>query len=250
LAHAVGNVPLQLHDWNVDFACWCSYKYLNSGPGGIAGIFVHESHAEVYTRNRLAGWWGHDKITRFEMVNGNDSSVTVDCLSSCDTESDAAFLCTDLILPPIFFFFLLVEFKPMAGAAGFQHSNPSVLTTTALLGSLSVFEKTSLQDMRAKSYLLTGYLYHLLTTEFSKDVLEIISPADPEQRGCQLSLLFKQGKMIKIFDGLVARAIVGDERKPDVIRVAPTSLYSRFEDVRKFVVELKELVAQIYGTST
>ncbi|KAF9365346.1 Kynureninase (L-kynurenine hydrolase) [Mortierella sp. NVP85] len=210
LAHAAGNVPLKLHDWNVDFACWCSYKYLNSGPGGIAGIFVHESHAEVYTRNRLAGWWGHDKITRFEMVN---------------------------------------EFKPMAGAAGFQHSNPSVLTTTALLGSLSVFEKTSLQDMRAKSYLLTGYLFHLLTTEFSKDVLEIITPADPEQRGCQLSLLFKQGKMIKVFDGLIARAIVGDERKPDVIRVAPTSLYSRFEDVRKFVVELKELVAQIYGTS-
>ncbi|KAG0246335.1 pyridoxal phosphate-dependent transferase [Mortierella sp. GBAus27b] len=208
LAHAAGNVPVQLHDWNVDFACWCSYKYLNSGPGGIAGIFVHERHAEVYTRNRLAGWWGHDKVSRFEMIN---------------------------------------EFKPMAGAAGFQHSNPSVLTTTALLGSLSVFEKTSMQDMRAKSYLLTGYLYHLLVTEFSSNVLEIITPADPEQRGSQLSLVFKRGKMIEIFEGLEARGIVGDERKPDVIRVAPTALYTRFEDVRKFVVELKDLVTVIYG---
>ncbi|KAF9105519.1 Kynureninase (L-kynurenine hydrolase) [Mortierella sp. AM989] len=208
LAHAAGNVPVQLHDWNVDFACWCSYKYLNSGPGGIASIFVHERHANDLDRNRLAGWWGHDKATRFDMVN---------------------------------------VFKPMTGAAGFQHSNPSVLTTSALLGSLSVFEMTSIQEMRAKSLLLTGYLYHLLTTEISKDVLEIITPTDPEQRGCQLSLVFKRGKMIDIFEGLAAKGIIGDERKPDVIRVAPTPLYSRFEDVRQFVVELKELIATIYN---
>ncbi|KAG0365085.1 kynureninase [Gamsiella multidivaricata] len=207
LAHAAGNVPVQLHDWNVDFACWCSYKYLNSGPGGIAGIFVHERHANDFGRNRLAGWWGHDKGTRFDMVN---------------------------------------EFKPIPGAAGFQHSNPSVLTTSALLGSLSVFEKTTMQDMRAKSYLLTGYLYHLLITEFSTDVLDIITPSDPEQRGCQLSLVFKRGKMMEIFEELAKKAIIGDERKPDVIRVAPTPLYSRFEDVRRFVVELKELVKEIY----
>ncbi|KAG0042785.1 Kynureninase (L-kynurenine hydrolase) [Gryganskiella cystojenkinii] len=208
LAHAAGNVPVQLHDWNVDFACWCSYKYLNSGPGGIAGIFVHERHADDFARNRLAGWWGHDKATRFDMIN---------------------------------------VFKPMPGAAGFQHSNPSVLTTSALLGSLSVFEQTSMKEMRQKSFLLTGYLHHLLTTEFSTDVLEIITPTDPEQRGCQLSLVFKRGKMMEIFDGLAARAIIGDERKPDVIRIAPTPLYSRFEDVRRFVVELKELVTEKYA---
>ncbi|KAK3838825.1 MAG: pyridoxal phosphate-dependent transferase [Linnemannia gamsii] len=207
LAHAAGNVPVQLHDWNVDFACWCSYKYLNSGPGGIAGIFVHERHATNFDRNRLAGWWGHDKATRFDMVN---------------------------------------EFKPIAGAAGFQHSNPSVLTTSALLGSLSVFEKTTMKDMRAKSLLLTGYLYHLLTTEFTTDVLDIITPADPEQRGAQLSLVFKRGKMMEIFEGLSKRAIIGDERKPDVIRIAPTPLYTRFEDVRLFIVALKELVAEVY----
>ncbi|KAG0306872.1 Kynureninase (L-kynurenine hydrolase) [Dissophora globulifera] len=175
LAHAAGNVPTQLHDWNVDFACWCSYKYLNSGPGGIAGIFVHERYATDFGRNRLAGWWGHDKVTRFDMVN---------------------------------------EFKPIPGAAGFQHSNPSVLASTALLGSLSVFEKTSMQEMRAKSYLLTGYLYHLLTTEFTSDILEIITPTDPEQRGCQLSLVFKDGKMMEVFDELSARGVIGDERKP------------------------------------
>ncbi|KAG0028945.1 Kynureninase (L-kynurenine hydrolase) [Podila clonocystis] len=207
LAHAAGNVPVQLHDWNVDFACWCSYKYLNSGPGGIAGIFVHERHAKDLNRNRLAGWWGHDKATRFDMVN---------------------------------------VFKPMEGAAGFQHSNPSVLTTSALLGSLSVFEQTTMTEMRQKSYLLTGYLYHLLTTEFSKDVLDIITPAEPEHRGAQLSLVFKRGKMMEVFDGLAKRGIIGDERKPDVIRIAPTPLYTRFEDVRQFVVELKKLVAELY----
>lgn len=137
-------------------------------------------------------------------------------------------------------------FKPMEGAAGFQHSNPSVLTTSALLGSLSVFEKTTMTEMRQKSYLLTGYLYHLLTTEFSKDVLEIITPAEPEHRGAQLSLVFKRGKMMEVFDGLAKRGIIGDERKPDVIRIAPTPLYTRFEDVRQFVVELKKLVAEIY----
>ncbi|KAF9426531.1 Kynureninase (L-kynurenine hydrolase) [Entomortierella beljakovae] len=208
LAHAAGNVPVQLHDWNVDFACWCSYKYLNSGPGGIAGIFVHERHGSNLDRNRLAGWWGHDKETRFDMVN---------------------------------------VFKPIPGAAGFQHSNPSVLTTSALLGSLTVFEMTTMQEMRTKSYLLTGYLYHLLTTEFSKDTLDIITPADPEQRGCQLSLVFKNGKMMEIFEGMEARGIIGDERRPDVIRVAPTPLYNRFEDVRRFVVELKELIAEAYN---
>ncbi|KAF9425275.1 Kynureninase (L-kynurenine hydrolase) [Podila epigama] len=207
LAHAAGNVPVQLHDWNVDFACWCSYKYLNSGPGGIAGIFVHERHAKDFSRNRLAGWWGHDKVTRFDMVN---------------------------------------VFKPMEGAAGFQHSNPSVLTTSALLGSLSVFEKTSMSAMRQKSFLLTGYLYHLLTTEISSDALDILTPADPEQRGAQLSLVFAHGKMMEIFDGLASRGIIGDERKPDVIRIAPTPLYTRFEDVRLFVVELKALVAEFY----
>jgi len=101
-------------------------------------------------------------------------------------------------------------------------------------------------EMRAKSLLLTGYLYHLLTTEFTSDILEIITPADPAQRGAQLSLVFKRGKMMQIFEGLEKRAIIGDERKPDVIRIAPTPLYSRFEDVRFFVANLKELVAEIY----
>jgi kynureninase len=136
----------------------------------------------------------------------------------------------------------------MAGAAGFQHSNPSVLCTSALLGSLSVFEKTNMEELRAKSKLLTAYLHHLLTTEFSAERhLDIITPTDPEQRGAQLSLVFKKGKMMEIFDRLCANAIIGDERKPDVIRIAPAPLYCRFEDVRFFVTELKTLVAEVYA---
>lgn len=158
-----------------------------------------------------------------------------------------------------------IVFKPMVGAAGFQHSNPSVLCTSALLGSLSVFEQTTMADLRAKSKLLTGYLEHLLRTEITttrtastagstpagsqpERVLDIITPQDPEQRGAQLSLVFRgEGKMMEIFDRLMQNAIIGDERKPDVIRVAPAPLYCRFEDVRFFVIELKKLVAEVYA---
>ncbi|KAI8069753.1 kynureninase [Gilbertella persicaria] len=211
LAHAVGNVPLQLHDWNVDFACWCSYKYLNSGAGGIAGLFIHEKYKSDVSRPRLAGWWGHQKENRFEM---------------------------------------LPEFVPSEGASGYQVSNPSIFTTVSLLGSLQIFEAAGgIQALRQKSLLLTGYLEKLLLnelqTEFENDTIRILTPSDPTQRGCQLSLEFPEC-MMDVFDALHERGVIVDERKPTVIRVAPTPLYNTFKDVYCFVMQLKEAMKQVY----
>ncbi|KAI8359971.1 kynureninase [Blakeslea trispora] len=211
LAHAVGNVPLQLHDWNVDFACWCSYKYLNSGAGGIAGLFVHEKYKNDTSRPRLAGWWGYQKETRFEM---------------------------------------LPEFIPSEGASGYQVSNPSIFTTVSLLGSLEVFEAAGGVDaLRQKSCLLTGYLEQLLlselSTEFKNDTIRILTPSDLHQRGCQLSLEFPE-HMMDVFDGLHDRGVIVDERKPTVIRVAPTPLYNTFKDVHCFVMQLKEVMHEVF----
>ncbi|KAL1650434.1 Kynureninase (L-kynurenine hydrolase) [Diplodia intermedia] len=214
LAHAVGNVPLQLHDWNVDFAAWCNYKYMNGGPGVIGGLFVHSRHTAVNTtssttdqpgyRPRLSGWWGHDKSTRFQMRS---------------------------------------TFVPMPGAAGFQLSNPSALDTTALLASLSVFAQTSVADLRAKSLRLTAYLEHLLfTTRTASDaedgssrLYSLITPRAPEERGAQLSLLLKPGLLERVMEALEHEGVVVDERRPDVVRVAPVPLYNGFADVWRFV---------------
>ncbi|KAJ3300171.1 hypothetical protein HK104_003781 [Borealophlyctis nickersoniae] len=201
LAHAVGNVPLRLHDWDVDFACWCTYKYLNAGPGGIGGAFVHERHAKTDLQ-RFAGWWGTDPATKFDMAN---------------------------------------IFHPIPGAASFRVSNPNVLATVSLLGSLQVFSKTSTEDLRAKSVLLTGYLETLLDGITPK-AFTILTPRDPAERGCQLSLLFEGGIMMDVFEDLKNAGVVCDERKPDVIRVAPVPLYSRFGDVHQFVRVLRASV--------
>ncbi|KAK6353229.1 Kynureninase (L-kynurenine hydrolase), variant 2 [Orbilia brochopaga] len=202
LAHAVGNVELRLHDWDVDFAVWCSYKYLNSGPGGIGGIFVHESQSK---QSRLTGWWGHEKATRFAMEN---------------------------------------DFSAIPGAAGFQHSNPSVLATVCLLGSLRVFAQTNMRALRRKSINLTGYMEHLLLTDpETSRYFEIITPRNPSERGAQLSLLFRKGIMEEVYKKLELSGIVVDKRQPDVIRVAPTPLYNTYEDVFNFSVKLQEAIS-------
>jgi kynureninase len=201
LAHAIGNVPLQLHKHNVDFAAWCGYKYLNSGPGGMSGIFVHEKHAQRFDLPRFAGWWGHDEKERFQMKKG---------------------------------------FKPMAGADGWQLSNFPILTGAAQLASLEIFEAAGMSALRKKSISLTNFLEFLLNSiEDHKNYFTIITPFDPKQRGCQLSLLMtKNGK--KVFDKITKVGVIADWREPNVIRVAPVPLYNSFEDVFQFAEIFKD----------
>lgn len=216
LAHAVGNVPLHMHDWNADFAVWCTYKYMNCGPGSIGGCFVHERHTQIATTNgtttngdshpsyrpRLAGWWGSSKSSRFDMTN---------------------------------------EFQPIPGAAGFQVSNPSVADTTAVRASLDIFKQTSMAALRERSLELTKYLedlLDLLATEQEEsigDCFGVITPRNPEERGAQLSLLLKPGLLDYVMESLEEAGVVVDERRPDVIRVAPAPLYNTFTDVFNFV---------------
>jgi kynureninase len=187
LAHAVGNIPLRLHDWNVDFAFWCSYKYLNSGPGGVSGIFVHEKHHEA-ALPRLAGWWGYDEARRFEMTKG---------------------------------------FVPMAGADGWQLSTPTVLAMAVHHAALQITAEAGLDALRRKSELLTGFLEFILRERAG---LQIITPANAAERGCQLSLLVHHdGKTV--FNQLAEQGIIGDWREPDCIRLAPAPLYNTFEEV-------------------
>lgn len=201
LAHAAGNVPLQLHDWGVDFATWCSYKYMNSGPGNISGIFVHEHHAESPELPRLAGWWGHDEAERFKMEKG---------------------------------------FKPMFGADGWQLANSNVLALAAHQASLDIFQEAGMKRLRQKSELLTSYLEFLLQEiNGERGVIEIITPKNTNERGCQLSLLVKKGGKA-VFDELYQNAIVGDWRHPNVIRIAPTPLYNSFMDVYRFAKILEQ----------
>jgi kynureninase len=204
LAHAVGNVPLNLHDTHCDFAVWCSYKYLNSGPGAVAGAFVHVRHAHT-PRPRFAGWWGHDKSTRFKM--GPD-------------------------------------FVPTAGADGWQISNPPILALAPLRVSLEIFHRAGIARLREKSLALTGYLAWLIESKLC-NIVEIATPREPERRGCQLSLRVKslpstrsggeRGAGRALFDHLTANGIIGDWREPDVIRIAPTPLYNRYADCLRFV---------------
>jgi kynureninase len=247
LAHAVGNVPLALHDWDVDAAAWCTYKYLNGGPGCIGGLFVHErvgggtvneqqdattaaetavataslssdpAEAEIITStrtadgfssssassgypNRLAGWWGNSKATRFVMAN---------------------------------------EFVPVAGAAGFQISNPSVADLTSVCASLEVFaEAGGVSPLREKSRRLTAYLEDLLLrgmSERATSLFRILTPSDPNARGAQLSLLLADGLLEPVMAELERRGVIVDERRPNVVRVAPAPLYNTFADCFDFV---------------
>ena len=195
LAHAAGNIPVKLHDWDVDFAVWCTYKYLNSGPGGTSGVFVHERHANNPDLPRFAGWWGHDASSRFQMKKG---------------------------------------FIPMQGAAGWQLSNAQILPLAVHRASLEIFDEAGMENMRAKSEKLTGYLEYLINdVHVGKDVLEMITPIDPKARGCQISILVKQ-KARELFNKLMEAGIIVDYREPNVIRVAPTPLYNSFVEVFLF----------------
>ncbi|MFD2573094.1 kynureninase [Spirosoma soli] len=187
LAHAIGNVPLRLHDWGVDFATWCSYKYLNGGPGAVSGVFVHQKHHDQ-NLPRLAGWWGYREDKRFEMQPG---------------------------------------FLPALGADGWQLSTPNIMALALHRAALAITAEAGMVPLRLKSERLTGYLEYLLSSFHD---IQILTPDDPNQRGCQLSLLVrKNGKTL--FAHLAEQGIIGDWREPDCIRLAPTPLYNTFEDV-------------------
>jgi kynureninase len=197
LAHGIGNVPLQLHDWQVDFAVWCSYKYLNAGPGAIGGCFVHQRHAKRTDLPRFAGWWGHDAETRFQMGPA---------------------------------------FRPSEGAAGWQVSNPPILALAPLLAALEIFDRAGISRLREKSIALTGYLQRLLEARLPGRV-DIVTPRDSAARGCQLSLRIARpaDAAKRCFDRLTAAGVIGDWREPDVLRLAPIPSYNSFADVHAAV---------------
>lgn len=202
LAHAAGNIHLKLHDWGIDFAAWCSYKYLNSGPGGIAGIFVHEKHLEK-DLPRFEGWWGQNKKTRFLMGR---------------------------------------EFDGIRTAEGWQLSNPPIFQLAALNASLDIFEEVGMEKLNIKTKKLTGYLEQLVNS-LGKDTIEIITPSDETQRGCQLSIRVKNADK-SLFEELTKQNIISDWREPDVIRVAPVPLYNSYEDCYKFSDILKKTLTK------
>lgn len=197
LAHAAGNVPLQLHDWGIDFACWCSYKYQNAGPGGISGIFVHEKHFNNTSLNRFAGWWGYKEEKRFKMEKG---------------------------------------FIPELGADGWQVSCTQVMPMALYHASLQLFKKAGfINELRIKSKALTSYLFYIINqvnNELKEEQFKIITPQNEEDRGAQVSIIAKaNGK--KIFDQLVSNHVLGDWREPNVIRLSPVPMYNSFEDIFK-----------------
>ncbi len=196
LAHAIGNVPLSLHDWNVDFAVWCSYKYLNAGPGAVAGAFVHQRHATNTNLPRLAGWFGNDPDTRFRMH-----------------------------LEP--------EFIPVPSADGWQISNPPILSMAPLRASLAIFEEAGMDALRQKSIKLTNYLQFLLEDEGSSKLFNVITPREADERGCQLSIQAQEHPK-ELFAKLEAAGVKCDFREPNVIRAAPTPLYNTFHEVWRF----------------
>ncbi len=204
LAHAAGNLHLKLHDWNLDFACWCSYKYLNSGPGSVAGVFVHQRNLGKGLP-LFAGWWGHDKAERFKMDR---------------------------------------TFKPMPTAEAWQVSNAPVFSMAVHRVALEQFDRAGISNLRAKSEQLTGYLAFIIA-EVAKETgsnLEVITPNDPSQRGCQLSIL-AHGHGKALFNKLAERGVIADWREPNVIRVAPVPLYNSFEDVYRFGGILKDALS-------
>ena len=205
LAHAAGNVELRMHDWGADFACWCTYKYLNAGPGAVAGCFVHERHAEASNLPRFAGWWGHDKAKRF-------------------------------LMQP--------EFEVLSGAEGWQISNPPILSMAPLVISLATFREAGMGRVVEKSRRLTGFLEFLVSERLPREI-EIVTPRDPTDRGCQLSLRLRSGARSgkRVFAALEKRDVVCDWREPDIIRVAPVPLYNTFAEVWEFVDALTASLA-------
>jgi kynureninase len=201
LAHGAGNIQPNLHETGPDFAVWCSYKYINSGPGSLGGCFVHERHANNSKLKRFTGWWGHNKQTRFNMRH---------------------------------------EFDALPGAEGWQLSNPPILSMAAIRASLDIFKEAGFNNLRNKSEKLTGYLEFLID-EMNNDQINIITPRNPEERGCQLSIQLKSANK-DTHTRLTKAGVISDWREPDVIRIAPTPLYNSFEDVFEFVQRLKEVL--------
>jgi kynureninase len=195
LAHAAGNVPLELHDWDVDFAVWCSYKYLNAGPGAVAGCFVHERHARRVDLPRFAGWWGNDPATRFRMH-------------------------------------LEREFRPVPTADGWQLSNPPILALAPLGVALEIFDEAGMPALRAKSRRLTGYLQQWIDRA-GGGLVQSITPREERARGCQISMRVLE-RPRELFEALRQGGVVGDFRPPDVVRVAPVPLYNTFHEVWRF----------------
>lgn len=204
LAHAVGNVPLQLHDWNPDFAVWCSYKYLNGGPGCVGGCFVHGRHSAANGMPRFNGWWGHDEKSRFQMGS---------------------------------------EFHSMAGAEGWQLSNPPIFALAPLRASMDIFAEVGMPELRAKSVSLTAYLQFLLLHSKMSNKFLISTPAESARRGAQVSIRLPDNGR-RVCDRLTEKGVIGDWREPDVYRVAPVPLYNSYMDVHRFAEVLTATLAE------
>lgn len=200
-AHGAGNVKLELHDSDADFAVWCTYKYLNSGPGSLSGAFVHERHANNTELNRFTGWWSHNKQTRFNMRG---------------------------------------EFDQLPGAEGWQLSNPTILSMAAIRASMQVFKSAGFNALCEKSKQLTGY-FEFLINDLNNEHIKIITPSDPQQRGCQLSIQVRNADK-KLHQQLMKAGVITDWREPDVIRCAPVPLYNSFKDVYQLVERLKKIL--------
>lgn len=207
LAHAAGNITLRLHDWNVDFACWCTYKYLNSGPGGVAGAYIHQRYTRDTSLPRMAGWWGYEKESRFQMKPG---------------------------------------FKPIPTAEGWQVSNAPILLMAAHKASIDLFDKAGMGALVKKSKKLTSYMFFVLETinkEQHEKVIEVITPKGEGEYGCQVSMLMhKRGR--EVFDALIRAGVIADWREPNVIRVAPVPMYNTFGDVWQFGNIIKGILEQ------
>lgn len=197
LAHAAGNVELHLHDWDVDFACWCSYKYLNSGPGGVAGVFINKKHAVNTELPRFAGWWGYTKESRFKMEKG---------------------------------------FEAIPTAEGWQLSNAPILSMAAHKASLDIFDEAGMERLHTKRKMLSDYLLFIIdycNSHQPEKLIEVITPRGENEKGCQVSMLMlKRGK--EVFDELTKQGVIADWREPNVIRIAPVPLYNSFEDIWRF----------------
>jgi len=208
LAHAAGNVPLKLHDWGADFACWCSYKYMNSGPGGISGIFVHEKHFENKELNRFAGWWGYREDKRFLMAPGFDAAK---------------------------------------GADGWQVSTSPILLLALFKASMAIFDDAGgIDTLRTKSIALTGYMEFLINEinkQQGEDIFKVITPGNPQERGCQLSVVCNKNAKA-IFKYLADNGVIGDWREPDVIRLSPVPLYNTFQDVYNAAQQMAAAIAK------
>lgn len=201
-AHGAGNVPLNLHASGADFAIWCTYKYMNSGPGSLSGCFVHERHAFNKDLNRFTGWWSHNKATRFNMRH---------------------------------------EFDLLPGAEGWQLSNPPILSLAAIRASLAIFDEVGIAQLREKSKHLTGY-FEYLVKELGDEFIRVITPSNPEERGCQLSIQVKNANR-ELHDKLTKSGVISDWREPDVIRCAPVPLYNSYKDVYHVVQKLKSEIS-------